>query len=397
METRDRQQFPAAERVEQILQDRIAQGYYSAGAWLPAERILASEIGVSRPAVREALSRLVQDGLIVRKPGCRPRVNRPSPAPSARPGAILETSRRTIAAVLPQVPTYVWAHAILRGISQALQDFEAPYRLTVYDTHPSASQLRRTMSDEALERSVLERLGRDGADGMIIWQVADMANLPMVRRLQENGLRVVFIDRCPPDFDCDYVGADNRSGVRSAVDYLLDLGHRRIGYITHGTRVTTVIEREEGYREALLARGIALNPELIFATSKGGLIDLRTAVEHFRSLSPRPTAVVVVSDQHAFAFIRECQAAGWRVPEQLSVIGFDDIEHYSPNPAMLTTVHQPFEQIGQRAAQLLLRRLSTRTGSTVTFQHIVLPAPLIVRATCAPPRQADGGGTEYGL
>ncbi len=373
---------PAADRVERVLRDRIEQGLYSAGAWLPAERGLVDELGVSRRVVREAISRLVQSGHLARERGCRARVSAPA-GPAAH--AVVGAGQSTVAVVLPQQPAYVWAHAILRGVGQALQEGDSPYRLAVYDTHPSAAQAQMKEWDGSLELAALEHIERDGSAGVILWQADQNIALPVLKRLGERGTPVVFVDRCPPGWDCDYVGADNYAGMRAAIDHLLELGHRRIGYFTHATRITPVVERENGFRDALLARGIVPDPALFFYTSGRSVTDdARAAIRYYSKLSRPVTAVAVVSDKHAFAMIRECEAAGWSVPGRISITGFDDIEHYSPRAPILTTVHQPFEQIGQYAARLLIRRLSASGAGPSTYQHVVLPAPLMVRTTCGP-------------
>jgi len=292
--------------------------------------------------------------------------------------------------VLPQVPAYVWSHAILRGVTKGLRETDPAYRPAVYDTHPSSGRAGSAQDEETLESLALEHIERNGAAGVILWQVGDPATLSVLRRMRDSGVPVVFIDRCPRDWDCDYVGADNRSGVRAAVEHLLSLGHRRIAFLTFETRITPVVEREAGYHDAMLAAGVELSPDYVFRTSGRHPDSVRPAFRHFTRMSPGPTAVVAVSDQHAFALIRECEAAGRRVPQDLSVVGFDDIEHYSPRPAILTTVHQPFEQIGHEAARLLVRRIEAKGSGPVTYQHMVLPAPMVVRSSCGPPGSGSG-------
>src|SRR5581483_982865 len=134
-----------------------------------------------------------------------------------------------------------------------------------------------------------------------------------------------------------------------------------------------------------LAQGLLPLPELTYVSPMEIGADMGPAATYLLSLPEPPTAVVADNDLHAFAFIREAQKRGWRVPEDISVIGFDDIESYSPHPATLTTVHQPFYQIGQRATDLLLRRLAASGSSkTRVYQHVVLATSLVIRSTCRP-------------
>jgi LacI family transcriptional regulator len=285
--------------------------------------------------------------------------------------------------VIPHQPTYFSAHAILRGINQTIFQKEVPFGLTVFDTYPFASAEHATDGGAVLERSILERIDQEGVAGVIIWHLAGAETLPYIIRLQENGVAVVFIDRYPAYLDCDYVGADNSAGVKNAVEYLLDHGHQRIAYLTKSEPITPIQERLNGYYEAFLSRGLAPAPELtINASISPKAQSWKPAIEKLMSLADPPTAAVVVNDFQAFALIREAKELGIRIPEDLSIIGFDDIECYSPHPAMLTTVHQPFYEIGQRAADLLLRRLDNRAQPAVKSSlHVTLSTSLIVRST----------------
>lgn len=378
------QQFPAPTRIAQMLQDRIVHGLYLNGSWLPAERDLAIEFAVSRPVVRAALNLLQEEGWIVRESGCRPRVHAPRSMDTAvvRDEKHVSSTVQTIAVVVPHQPVFVSAHAILCGINRTLQQKEAPYRVTVLDSHPSRFPDNMPGRSDDLERSYLEKIEADGDAGAIIWHLTGEKTQTTLRKLQRKGVALVFVDRQPVGLDCDYVGVDNRTGVLKAVEYLLELGHRRIGYLSTFEKASTVNEREESYRETLISHDIRPVPELTFAFKEEGA-SIGAAVDYYFSLPEPPTALVCCNDLHAFAFIREARARGYRIPEDISVIGFDDIECLSPHVPTLTTIHQPFYQIGQRAAELLLRRL-TKPGEALTtpYQHIVLPTSLVARSTC---------------
>jgi len=93
---------------------------------------------------------------------------------------------------------------------------------------------------------------------------------------------------------------------------------------------------------------------------------------------------VALNDLLAYHFMAECEKRGRRVPEDISVIGFDDLEEHSARPPILTTLHQPFDKMGRRAAEMLLRRLSGPDALREPRRHVLLPAPLVVRSTCRP-------------
>lgn len=389
--------YPASVHVAELLREKIVRGDYRVGAWMPAERDLAAEMSVSRPVVREAIARLAEQGLLERRPGCRPRVRpldrRNGAAPINGNGA--QSARGAIAAVIPQHPTYASAHAILRGINAALTQHAEPQNLTICDTHPSVATAPTSGSD--LEGDVLERLEREHVAGIVLWHLSGRETEPIVRRLLDSGVPVVFVDRHPASLTCDYVGVDNEGGVQACVQHLVELGHRRIAFVKNTENVTSVHEREAGYRAGLIEHGIEVDPARIYGTPEEIGVDLNGAADYLASLRPRVTAAIVMNDLHAFELMRQLEARGLRVPEDISVVGFDDIECYSPHPAMLTTVHQPFFRMGQRAARLLLRRIEERRSSIqMPRQHILLPTRLVVRSTTGPAAHAAVEGKRPG-
>ncbi len=377
-----------------ILKERIERGLYAPGAWLPAERALADEFRLDRSAVRRALLQLADAGLIVREPGRRPWVRGgPSAMPPAslsgtqtagqigrrrpRPARLEETGLRTIVAILPQHPQYPASLAILHGINAALRSAEAPFRLQVIDTHGGSDNRETQREQQALASVMQERIA-----GAILWQLGGPETVPPLRELEARGIPVVFVDRFPPEIACDFVGGDNQAGIETAFDYLRDLGHRRIAHLTADEQSTAVLQRRDAYMGALTLASIPLDPDLIFAVSHTDTAHVAPACDHFFSLADPPTAVLAMNDPLAYRFIAECVKRGIRVPEDISVVGFDDLEQHSPRPSLLTTLHQPFDKMGRRAAEMLLSRLSTADAAPPIRRHVLLPTPLIARATC---------------
>ena len=375
-----------------ILKGRIERGFYAPGAWLPAERAMADEFRLDRSAVRRALSQLAEAGLIVREPGRRPWVRggaalsqttrstqtagqagrrRPRPAPPA------DTGLRTIVAILPQHPLYPASLAILHGINAALRSAEAPFRLQVWDTHGGADHRETRLEQQALASVVRERIA-----GAVLWQLGGAETMPLLCDLEARGIPVVFVDRFPPEMACDFVGGDNQAGVETAIEYLHSLGHRRIAHLTTDEKSTAVAQRRDAYTHALALTGTVPNPDWIFALPCTDTFHVAPACDHFLSLPEPPTAVLAMNDPLAYRFIAECEKRGLRVPEDISVIGFDDVEQHSPRPSLLTTLNQPFDKIGRRAAELLLARLCGPDTVPNVRRHVLLPTPLIKRATC---------------
>lgn len=379
MEITRQGEYPAAVRVAREIGERIRRGEYPAESWLPTERTFADEFGVDRSIIRSALVDLEQNQLIIREPGRRPRVARGTGRMAKRPPD-RAASLQTIAAILPYHPIYPSGNvAILKGIHAALRAVEGAPRLQVVDTF----DIRGNVAAD-IERQALIASREEGDSGVILWPAQAEKNRDEVQHLRDSGRPVIYVDRYPEEEGFDYVGVDNRLAARTAVEYLLRLGHTRIAHLTNTDPVRPVFERAEGYRLALERAGITPDPALTVSVQAVVNLDVSPAVRHLRELSDPPTAVFAMNDTLAHGFLVEAQKIDWRCPEDISVIGFDDMERFSPRPGLLTTMHQPFEEIGQMAAELLLHRIAEeRNGpARAAARHMLLPVPLIERSTC---------------
>jgi DNA-binding LacI/PurR family transcriptional regulator len=380
---------PAALRVARWLQERIERQEFRAGEWLPTERELAREFSADRSTIRAAISHLAEQGLVVRESGRRPQVRWETLTgkPSGEPGdhsTAGDPARRPalqmITAIIPQPRNYPALSLIQRGILRGLRQQESPYRLIVFDNQGETWE-----RSVALERQALEALEQDGVAGGIIWSIGGEKTLPQIRHLAQRGVPLTFLDRHPEELMGDFVGVDNRTAAYEAVRALLQLGHRRIAHLTSTESVLTIRDRELGYRDALLSYGIEPVPSLIYRVKEHDDLypDIAPAVDHLFTLPEPPTALFAMKDLLAHAFITELGARGLTVPGDISIIGFDDHDRHSLQTPILTTIHQPFENMGLRAVELLLQRLATKESGPRPSQHVLLPAPLILRSTSA--------------
>lgn len=270
--------------------------------------------------------------------------------------------RRTggIVALVPNLANPFFSQ-ILSGIASVLGP--AGYNLLIADTRTADAQ------------TLLDYAEPSRADGLIILD----GTLPAAA-LQG---RVPVVEACEwvPGLPAPRVKIDNRAAAGLAVDHLADLGHCRIGHVA-GPRGNVLTEaRLSGTVEALAARGLPF-PEDYLYPGDFSLDSGRTAARIWldQPAATRPTAVFFASDAMACGFIGEVQRHGLRVPGDLSVVGFDDIElvaHISPP---LTTIRQPRTEIGRAAAERMLACLKGETREADT----VLPVELILRASTGP-------------
>jgi LacI family transcriptional regulator, xylobiose transport system transcriptional regulator len=201
-------------------------------------------------------------------------------------------------------------------------------------------------------------------------------------RLATSAIPLVALDPTgQPRHPTPSVGAANWSGSVAATGHLLDLGHRRIGVISGPRNYLCAIERLEACRAALETAGAPLDPRLLrtglFAFQDG----LKLGLELLRQPDP-PTAIMCGDDLQALGVYEAARQADLRVPRDLSVVGFDNIESAQWSGPPLTTVRQPFREMGAAAAELLL---SLAAGQNASADRIELPTTLVVRSSTAPP------------
>ena len=187
--------------------------------------------------------------------------------------------------------------------------------------------------------------------------------------------------QCP---DCLAVTATNHVGALTAMEYLINLGHRRIGFIGGRPDLLCAQQRLQGYETALRQAGIAPNPDLItigdFSRTTG-----RDCAQRLLSLAEPPTAIIAANDQSAIGAIEAARAAGRRVPDDMSVVGFDNIPEVAYYDPALTTVDQFIVKMGYVATEMLIRLIQ---GERVENNLYEMPTQLVVRDSC---RALKGG------
>jgi DNA-binding LacI/PurR family transcriptional regulator len=222
-------------------------------------------------------------------------------------------------------------------------------------------------------------LGQSRVDGAII--VSIQLNGDQIERLQQRKIPVVLIDAQHPNMNMVYI--DDVAGGRMATQHLIDLGHRRIGflsdYLENPFDFVSMRHRYKGYRQALEEADIEFNPNYQQEGALGGREAYQKAV-HLLTLPERPTAIFAASDTHAIGVLKAAQDLSIKIPEELSVIGYDDIR--DAEYLNLTTIRQHLFEIGVEGANMLLNTLKAPNGLPRKLQ---LPTQLVVRGTTAKP------------
>lgn len=231
------------------------------------------------------------------------------------------------------------------------------------------------LAEPEFERRMIHQVIYGGLiDGVIVSSM--LIDDPIVQSLAESDRPFVLVGRYPTLADVAYVDTDNVVGARTAVEHLLAAGRRRIAAITGPLGMIAGADRRDGYVAALEAAGRAVDPRLIVEsdfTEDGGYAAMKKLLAH------RPDAVFAASDTMAIGALRALRDARRRVPEDVALIGFDDIAAAERTDPPLTTVRQTIDQLGAAAVQLLLAQIDRPHEPR---KRVLLPPALVVRASC---------------
>jgi LacI family transcriptional regulator len=251
---------------------------------------------------------------------------------------------------------------LLKGAGDAIRHTD--YELVVYSAGGHARD------HVGWERRYLTRLSGTLIDGAVLVTptVVDAGH----------GTPVVAVDPHAGPTDLPTIDSDNLGGARTAVEYLIGLGHRRIGFVAGRSDLQSAMLRETGYRRALAEAGIPVDERLLVEGQYDAEVTA-AVVGQLLTAGERPTAMFAANDVSALAILEVARTLGLRVPRDLSVIGFDNIPESALCTPPLTTVEQPIREMGHRAVDLLITLIRGERPERV---HVTLDTRLVVRASC---------------
>jgi len=278
------------------------------------------------------------------------------------------------------VPALTWELVadVLQGAAAILEDTQ--YEIILYSASPEKdfSQVIDRMLSTNMAVGILALLHMQSPQHLV--------------ELHNQGLPVVLINHVATHVELPQVCVDNVEASYTAIRHLLDIGHRRIGFILGLPEFQCSHDRYQGYCKALSEAGIPLDPTLVLQGDyqcEGGTECAHT----FFSMSEPPTAIFASNDLTAYGVLEAANEQGVHIPQDVALIGFDDIPPSAHMQPPLTTVHQPFKEMGRRAAQLLLTMIHQRESlstnqqfsqhtvneQSTEFPHILLPTHLVIR------------------
>ncbi|MBO0796418.1 MAG: LacI family DNA-binding transcriptional regulator, partial [Ktedonobacteraceae bacterium] len=296
---------------------------------------------------------------------------------------VLRGGRPPLIGVLAPPLTQPFVPEIMLGVAEVTDRID--YEVVLYTMGPARSH------SEVLDRILAMKLST-GLLAIMPGQLGSHLDF-----LYKQGVPIVSIEDQVAPTNTPWIGIDNVSSAYEATRYLLGFGHRRIGHISGPAEFLCSSERYEGFCRALREAGLEPNPALVwqgdFSTSTG-----RACAHRIFSLPPeeRPTAIFAANDQTAFGLIDVASQYGVRIPDDMAVIGFDDMLMAAYARPGLTTIRQPHHEMGAIACELLLSLINPQSYpfrlDNMTFSRIeqgggkhirvVLPTKLIVRESC---------------
>lgn len=280
--------------------------------------------------------------------------------PSAAARSLRKHRTERIGVVNPTMSyNYDYFMELLRGVTVAAE--LADYNLVLYtNIHNQPQRLQRICRAREV-------------DGVILMGADDMTGA--IEAFMVEDLPLVVLGRCEERPDVPFIAPDSAAGGLLATRHLIELGHRRIGFITSSLDVRTCNDRLAGYRQALEEANIPFDPALVaeapFVPGGGCL-----AMEALLRLPPRPTAIVAISNSVAQEAMRTLADHGLRVPQDMAIVGFDDTWLSVISTPPLTSVRQPLFEMGMQSVEMLLSRIAQRNQPV---QRVVCPVTLVAR------------------
>ncbi|MET3136306.1 LacI family transcriptional regulator [Undibacterium sp. GrIS 1.2] len=285
--------------------------------------------------------------------------------PSAVARSLKNDKTQTLGMMIPNNSNPYFAE-VIQGIED--ESFRLGYNIILCNSYDDPKK------QAAYTRVLMEKR----IDGLIL--VSSGIDLELTQLLADEAIPKVLVDREVPGVAADFIEADHEQGGYLATKYLLDLGHRRIACVSGPKTLLPSGDRVSGYLRALKEAGVDYNSDYLAHsdfTSQGGF----SAFQQLLALPNRPTAIFASNDLMAIGGLCAAQQAGMRIPDELSVVGYDDIALASFSTPPLTTIAQPKYEIGVLTARVLVNRI---LNAELPFRREMLQTELIMRQSTGP-------------
>lgn len=348
-------------KIEETIRERILNGVYPSGSQLPTEMELLKEFNTSRLTISKSLSHLVAEGLITRTRGRGSFVT--GEKKRETPGLI-----RYVSPVASD-ENFLLHNRLLEGIQETVR--KTNYNVSI-DFYRSAEE----------EAAILRSYKNPENDAFVIWPGDNMQIIEILKELDRNAFPFVLVDSFFPQLKCNCVMTDNILGGLQVLEHLFRLGHRHIGYLSQSLNRFSLAERFAGTVAAAGSLGIELLPHcfILPGTSTQPQLNTQTVKaeianwldSQLQSPTP-PTAIFCSNDSLALILYDILTERGIKIPDGMSVAGFDNASFGQYLPVSLTTVEHDFCAIGREAGKILLNRLQRSSQETQQYHYRIAP------------------------
>lgn len=233
------------------------------------------------------------------------------------------------------------------------------------------------------EEIEMERLADKNVDGILLFNGCD--DLTLLRRMRAEDMPIVIADRRVDEIDLPTVEFDNVETVSKVIGMMCKRGYRRIGFLSESTRLRNLNDRYEGYKKGLMENGLSVNPEFIYISEHMEMNNLEKGYSYIKRILENtekenlPDSIFATTDLLAIGAVRAFKEAGFRIPEEIGVVGFDNISFTDFIEPKLTTVEQDKKLMGRIAWDIMKNTLA---GENEKIQHVILPQKIIIRESC---------------
>jgi len=356
---------PKYQQVFDAIKEAIREGRYEPGQKLPSEAQLLDEFGTSRITVVRALRELQQRGLVQRRAGSGTYVMDAPPVGSSFLFGLL----------IPNLGETEIFGPICQGMAESAQ--RRNHALLWGDITP-ASEEKEIQTLDLCRQYVAKKVVGVFFAPLERTPQNDRINQAAVAVLEEAGIPIVLLDRnflpYPNGSPYDLVAIYHRRAGFMATEHLLKLGCERIAFVAYTHSASTVDARIAGYREALFVWGLPLEPSLVWRVNGNGASELGPMVKTLK-----PQAIVCANDRTAGQVMHALIELGFQIPDEVRIVGIDDVQYAALLPVPLTTVHQPCREIGVAAVAAMLERIGS---PEMPRRDILLDCRLVVRESC---------------
>jgi len=343
--------------IEYVI-DKINSNALKSGDRIPSEKEFSDMFGVSNITVRKAMSELVNSGVIYRVKGKGSFV-------STHATQREKQSSKLVVFLCSGFSLNENAYMqLMLSIQNCL--LENGYSLVIENVD----------NDKKDEFQVIKELIEKHVEGFIIISKDPEKSILSYEYLNKNNIPFVLIDRYTPLFPTNYVGSNNHDGAFASVMHLLELNHTGIAFLSYHFNLSSEAERYSGYCDAFARKGLSVNPDYLF---KNNNTDIERLMSYIRI--GKITAIAASNDRCALDVMSSLKQAGIRVPDDVSIVGFDDSDIITQAMIPLTTVKQFFSEIGRTAANLLIENINADQRD---YTHIKIGTRLVVRKSTRP-------------